>query len=107
MSADAASPSDDVRPVATWDMITNKYKVAQMCDQEIARLDAVKDAPRREQLQRERVLAVATAVEELGKLSHRETRAQLKEFARRDAGGTESLVIPPSTLFLSSRDPLF
>ena len=99
---------DDISPVQLWDTVMKKYKVAEMCDQELARLEAEKDESKLELKKKEKVLAVAEAVEALGKLHHKETLAKLKQFvAQNRSVDTASLVISHSTELLRSNDPLF
>ena len=50
------------------------YKVAQMCDGEISKLDEQTELTKRDELLRNRALAVAEAVDGLAKLQHKETR---------------------------------
>jgi len=98
---------DDLTPLQLWDCIMKKYKVAQICEQELRRLDAEKDGSQMEQLQRDQAIAVAAAVEALAKLQHQDTKKRLAAYAREQEDSKACLEIPHSKLFLSNRDPLF
>ena len=41
---------DDTTPVRIWDAVMKKYKLAQQCDQELARIDSQTDGAKREEL---------------------------------------------------------
>ena len=56
---------DDVSPVQLWDTIVKKYKLAQICEEELARLSGNKELSKKETLERDRAVAVATAVNAL------------------------------------------
>ena len=94
-------------PVQLWHAIIGKYKVAQTCEREIARLDAAKELSKIDELKREAAVAVATAAESLSRLLHAETRGKLEEFARREASRDEPLLISHSNEFVVSTNPLF
>ena len=70
---------DDISALQLWDMIMKKYKVAQLCDEELRRLGTTKDDSDKHGLLRERALAVAAAVEALSKLQQKEVRNRLRE----------------------------
>ena len=53
---------DDIEPLQLWDTIMKKYKVAQVCTEELQRLQRVGDESDQSVLLRERALAVSTAV---------------------------------------------
>ena len=74
--------SDDISPVQLWDTVMNKYKVAELCDQEIARMDASQKGDAIEERKRQNVLVVAAAVEALSTLHHKGTLQKLKEFVQ-------------------------
>ena len=65
---------DDISALQLWDMIMKKYNVAQLCDEELRRLNTTKNDSDKHGLLRERALAVATAVEALSKLQQQEVR---------------------------------
>ena len=46
---------DDISPLKIWDTIMKRYKVAQDCDREIAKLDAKSTHSEKEELLRKRV----------------------------------------------------
>ena len=98
---------DDFTPLQLWDVIMKKYKVAQICEDEIARLDAEKDESKRSHLKREQALAVATAVETLAKLQHQETKKKLQAFAQEHSASEQPVVLPLKDTFISSSNPLF
>ena len=58
-----------------------KYKVAQLCGQEIAALRTTDKHTERTRLQLEQAEAVAAAVEALSRLHSRETKAKLQAFS--------------------------
>ena len=66
---------DDISALQLWDTIMKKYKVAQLCDEELRQLDKTKDDSDKHGLLRERALAVATAVE----AQQKEVRDKLRE----------------------------
>ena len=74
---------DDFSPTQLWDIVMKKYKVAQLCEDELKRLAQKDEATKKDQLRQEKVLALAEAVDALGRLHHRETRAKLKDFAKK------------------------
>ena len=84
-----------------------KYKLAQKCEQELARLDPQQDRTKQEELLRERALAIAAAVDALAKLHHKETIAKLQKIVRQNHRQDKHLQILHSNVFLNSRDPLF
>ena len=84
-----------------------KYKVAQICEEELAQLEAAKELSLAQEKSGERLRAVAEAVQALAKLHHRDTLKQLSDFANLEKEHTAELVVPHSNDFLSSRDPLF
>ena len=99
--------ADDITPVQLWEAVMKKYKVAQECEAELARLAKSTDSSKKDQLLRDRSLAVATAVEALTKLHHQETLSKLQDFVRRDKDVCNELTIVHANEFLSSRNPLF
>ena len=62
---------DEITALQLWDTLMKKYKVAQLCDEELRRLDTSTDDSHAHGLLRERALAVATAVDALSKLQHK------------------------------------
>ena len=102
--------ADDITPLKLWDTIMKKYKVAQIAEQELKRLDAQekkKDQTEAAFLQRQLAEATAAAVDALAKLNHQETRRKLEELFDSERGRPAGLVIDYASEFLSSRDPLF
>ena len=75
---------DDISALQLWDMIMKKYKVAQLCDEELRRLGTTKDDSDKQGLLRERALAVAAAVEALSKLQQKEVRNKLREHVEQE-----------------------
>ena len=99
---------DGISPVKLFDKVMAKYKVAEVCDMDLARLDAERDKSKIDLKKAQKVKAVAEAVEALGDLHHKETMAKLKEFvAQNRSVDTASLVISHSADFFRSNDPLF
>ena len=84
-----------------------KYKVAQTCDQRLRELGAKKGASEKDALERERMVAVATAVELLSKLTHDETKEKLKDLLRSERTDETPLTLMQGSAFLSNRNPLF
>ena len=76
---------DDITPVRIWDAVMKKYKLAQKCDQELARLNSQGDGSKRDELLREKAVAIAAAVDALAKLQHKETLAKLQQIAQQDS----------------------
>ena len=97
---------DDITPVQIWDQIMRKYKVAQICDQELERLRKLDKQDDKEKLEQQRAMAVAAAVEALSKLHSKEIRANLERFVRLTSDD-DRFVIPHSADILNNRDPLF
>ena len=58
---------DDVTPVQLWDAVVRKYKVAQICEAELARLERMPDLSKKDKLEQERALAIAEATTALAK----------------------------------------
>ena len=98
---------DDISGVQLWNTVMKKYKVAQICEEELAQLEAAKELTLAQEKSGERLRAVAEAVQALAKLHHRDTLKQLSDFANLEKEHTAELVVPHSNDFLSSRDPLF
>jgi hypothetical protein len=68
---------DEITPLQLWDAIMRKYKVMQTCEAEIAKLGAVEEKSERLRLEQERAIAIAAAVEAIGKLQSSEVRRKL------------------------------
>ena len=99
---------DEISLLKLWDQIMKKYKVAQCCEEELARPRADPEESKKEALRVQRMLAISEAVEALSSLTHRETRAKLAAFAARDRGvDGEAMRVPRAQEFLSNSDPLF
>ena len=98
---------DDLGPARLWDIIVKKNKVAEMCNEELARLEAKKDLTKKESVVLQQAQAIAEATEALSKLHGRETMSKLREFASKDRGGHPDLVIDHSKEFLRTSDPHF
>ena len=99
---------DEISPLKMWDTIMKKYKIAQRCEEELARLKNQKsDLSKQETLERDRILAIGEATEILGQLTHKEARAKLDAFVAIDRENNKSARISTGNKFLSSSDPLF
>ena len=98
---------DDITPVRIWDAVMKKYKLAQKCDQELARLNSQGDGSKRDELLREKAVAIAAAVDALAKLQHKETLAKLQQIAQQDSSTNTPLQIGHTSDFLNNRNPLF
>ena len=77
---------DDITPVRIWDAVMKKYRLAQQCDQELARIDSQANGTKREELLRQRVVAIAAAVDALAKLHQKETIARLQKMVQQHKG---------------------
>ena len=97
---------DDVTPVQIWDEIMKKYKVAQMCEDEIERLEKIDKQDKKACYQQRQALAVAAAVEALGRLHSKDLQTKLRTFVEENRVGNV-LTIPHSDTFLRRRDPVF
>ena len=84
-----------------------KYKLAQTCQQELARLDAIEDKSKIDHLKQQEALAVAEAVEGIAKLNHKDVLKKLEEFAAGQTSRYTTLVFSHGEQFLRSKDPLF
>ena len=69
---------DDITPVRIWDVVMKKYKLAQQCEQELARIDSQGDGAKREDLARQRIVAIAAALDALAKMHQKETIRKLQ-----------------------------
>ena len=98
---------DSISALRIWGTIMKKYKVAQMCDQEITKLNAKTDLSQKEELLRTKAIAVAEAVDHLAKLHHRETRTRLNQLFRQSQSHGDIVKIGHADVFLSNRDHLF
>ena len=98
---------DDITPVRIWDVVMKKYKLAQQCDQELARIDSQADGAKREELLRQRVVAIAAAVDALAKLHQKETITKLQKMVQQDKGQKAPLDIFHSSDLWNNREPLF
>ena len=84
-----------------------KYKVAQVCEQELARLDGVEDKTKVEVLRQRQAVAVAEAVQGIADLNQEDIKKKLLGFASQQASGNKMMVITHEDQFLRSGDPLF
>ena len=99
---------DDVSPVQIWDQVMKRYKIAQLCAEELARLRSSDKADEIAALRQRQAVAVALAVEALSKLHGREEQRKLKEFVQAQSSGkNDTLLVKHSNELLSNRDPLF
>jgi len=98
---------DDFGPVQLWDSIMKKYKISQVCGEELARLDAVKDKTKIEILRQQQAVAVAEAVQGISDLNQKDIKKKLLEFATRHTSGNNTMVISHDEQFLRTNDPMF
>ena len=98
---------DEITPVRIWDTIMKKYKLAQVCEEELKRLKGKDTQSDKARLQIEHATALAEAVEGVSKLHHRETKAKLQELVQREKAEGLALPIVHFSEFLSNRHPLF
>ena len=98
---------DDFTPVQLWDVIMRRYKVAQLCDDELDRLHGKKDLTKTDQLRFEKAQAVAEAAEALVKLHSKETREKLQAFLKLDADSSAAVPVKVFDAFENSRAPPF
>ena len=98
---------DDLGPLQLWNTIMKKYKVAQICTEELARLRRSGDESDQSVLLRERAVAVATAVEALSKLHHKDVLDKLSNFASQDSPEAKIQLAVEDNTFLNNQDPLF
>ena len=85
----------------------NQYKVVQKAEEALAKLDKIGFGTEREELLRKRAVAIAEAVNGLGKLHHQEIFAKLEKLICKDNLGDPSLKINLSNDFLNNDNPLF
>ena len=97
---------DDISPVEIWDSIMRKYKVSQVCEQELERIRHLDKPDDKARLEQERAKAVAAAVEALSQLHSKEIRAKLERFIKLTPDDNR-FVMPHSAGILNNRDPLF
>ena len=83
-----------------------KYKVAQVCARELARLRKTCTCDEKAALQAREAAAVAEAVKELSKFHGAEARAKLQKWVQ-SSGVDDRCTIPHSAELLSNRDPMF
>ena len=98
---------DDIAPLQLWDTIMKKYKVAQMCTQELQRLKRTGDESDQTVLLRERAVAVSTAVEALSKIHHDAVHKKLEDLAAQERSEETIQTTVQANTFLNNRDPLF
>ena len=84
-----------------------KYTVAQLCAEELRRLDTSTDDAHAHGLLRERALAVATAVDALSKLQQKEVRNKLREHVEQENEVFTIHTVVHNTTFLKNSDPPF
>ena len=75
---------DSVTPLQLWDTIMKKYKVAQLCTQELERLRRAGDGTDQFVLLKEKAVAVSIAVEALSKLHNEAAHKKLEELAAQE-----------------------
>ena len=83
------------------------YKVAQLCDEELRRLDTSTDDSHAHGLLRERALAVATAVDALSELQQKEVRNKLRDHVEHETAVFSIQTVVHNTTFLKNSDPSF
>ena len=79
---------DDATPVQIWDQNMKKYKVAQMCEDEIERLEKSLTRRTNTYYQQRQALAVAAAVEALNSLHSKDIQIKLHTFLQEDHAWT-------------------
>ena len=90
-SAAVINTSDDVlSPIALWNLAMKKYDVLQQCGEIIATAESRGDLGARDQARKEEAVAVAEAVQALGKLGRRETHDMLEEYEAHRQGNSDS-----------------
>ena len=98
---------DDFGPLQLWDAIMEKYKVAQLCQQELRRLDSVKDKSNVEFLKQKEAVAIAEAVEGISRLHHKDVFKKLEQFVQGQSSSTGTLLLSHDNIYLRSGDPFF
>jgi hypothetical protein len=98
---------DSVTPLQLWDTIMKKYKIAQLCTQELERLRRAGGDSDQTALQKERAVAVATAVEALSKLHNEAIHKKLDELAATEKAQSKIEVCLKDKIFLNNHNPLF
>ena len=98
---------DNLTPVQIWDAVMKKYKVAQKCEEALNKLDKEGSNTAKEDLIRQKTMAIAAAVDGLAKLHHKDTRAKLAEITCKDRAQEPLLKVGLTNEFLNNRDPSF
>ena len=98
---------DSCGPLQIWDNVMKRYKVKQICEQELQRLDAISNKSEIDRVSQKLAEATAEAVEGISKLRHREVFKQLEEFKASQADSKEVLVVEHGEAFLRTSDPAF
>ena len=96
---------DDIGSLRLWDTIIRKYKVVQVCTQELERLRRSGDESDQTTLLKERAVAVSVVVEALSKLHHKDVHAKLQELVAQERGQGEIRTPLQGTAFLSTNMP--
>ena len=81
--------------------------LAQICQRELARLDAVEDKSKFDRLRQDEAMAVAEAVEGIAQLCHKDVMQKLKDWVASESTSSATLVVSHSEKFLRSNDPGF
>ena len=97
----------DIGPLQLWDTVMKKYKVAQLCTEELERLKRTGGESDQTVLLRERAVTVSTAVEALSKLHNETVQKQMQELAARERSEETVQTTVRDNTFLNNRDPLF
>ena len=98
---------DSCGPLQIWDNVMKRYKVKQICEQELQRLDAISNKSEIDRVNQKLAEATAEAVEGISKLRHREVFKQLEEFKASQADSKEVLLVEHGEEFLRTSDPAF
>ena len=99
--------TENLTVVQQWDIVMRKYKVAQLCDEQLAKLKQHTASDERESLLRTRITAVAEAAEAFSRMHHKEAQKQLQQFLQQQQQDEQKIVVPYESDFLRSTDPNF
>jgi hypothetical protein len=84
---------DMLSPLALWNMALAKYEVLRQCGEIIKAADSKGDLGAGDQARRDEAVALAEAVQALGKLGQRESNDMLEEYEAHRQGNTKRVVI--------------
>ena len=98
---------DEIAPVQIWDAVMRHYKIAQKCDEELAKLNKKGNETQRQEQLHKRLSAIAHAVNGLGKLQHQDTIEKLRKIICAENAEASQIKVGLSSEFLNNRDPMF